>query len=231
MKIQLLVILFSVNLFVWSCEKEQAKPKVPVLVYEFTQDTEGWVGDFADYPTEDNEFYELTFRHDSLPSPLDTTDGALLLSGSNLSDDLFMFIKKKIEGLTPNTSYTVKFNAEVATNAPDGSVGIGGSPANSVYIKVGATSVEPIPIVDVDNYFRMNIDKGNQSQSGRDMIVIDDFANRSENFVYQLKTIQNQQIIEVTTGAQGSCWLILGTDSGFEGKTTIYFNRIQATFE
>jgi hypothetical protein len=32
----------------------------------------------------------------------------------------------------------------------------------------------------------------------------------------------------VKANAQGEIWLVVGTDSGFEGKTTIYYNSIQA---
>lgn len=231
MKIKLLSLCLCLSLFVLSCEKEDPQPAPPEFNYDFTMDTEGWIGDFADYPIGEDTFFELTYQHDALPTPLDTTDGALLLSGANRSDDLFMFIKREVEGLTPNTIYELQFEAEIATDAPDESVGIGGSPANSVYIKAGATTIEPVPEIDSDNYYRMNIDKGNQSQGGSDMVVIDDFAHDGEDFIYHLKTIRNQKIIQVETDASGRCWLIMGTDSGFEGTTTIYFNSIRVAFE
>ena len=231
MKIQLLSLCLCLSLFVLSCEKEDSQPTPPDFDYDFTMDTEGWTADFADYPTGEGTRFELTYQYDSLPMPLDANDGALMLSGANLSDDLFMYIKRKVEGLSPNTRYELQFEVEIATDAPDGSVGIGGSPANSVYIKAGATSIEPVPIIDNDDYYRMNIDKGNQSQDGKDMLVIDDFGHEGEDFVYQLKTISNQKTISVQTDAEGACWIILGTDSGFEGRTTIYFNSIRVTFE
>lgn len=231
MKIQLLSLCLCLSLLAFSCEKEDVTPSPPVLSYDFSSDTEGWLGDFADYPVGEDSFFELVYRHDSLPSPLDSTDGSLMLSGANRSDDLFMFIKRKVEGLAANTVYELRFQVEVATNAPDGSVGIGGSPANSVYIKAGATPIEPIPINNGEDFYRMNIDIGNQSTDGVDMVVIDDFANGADDFIYQLKTIQNQKSITVTTDGEGSCWIILGTDSGFEGTTTIYFNSISVTFE
>ena len=35
---------------------------------------------------------------------------------------------------------------------------------------------------------------------------------------------------EVTSDEQGHAWLIAGTDSGFEGPTGVYYNRISAKF-
>ena len=75
------------------------------------------------------------------------------------------------------------------------------------------------------DYYRMNIDMGNQSTDGADMVVIDAFANDSGDFIYQLKTIT------VEADAAGSCWIILGTDAGFEGTTAIYFNTISVSFQ
>ncbi|MCD4693477.1 MAG: T9SS type A sorting domain-containing protein, partial [Calditrichales bacterium] len=35
----------------------------------------------------------------------------------------------------------------------------------------------------------------------------------------------------ITTDAGGEVWLIIGTDSGFEATTTLYYNKIDVTFE
>ncbi len=45
--------------------------------------------------------------------------------------------------------------------------GIGGSPGESVYVKAGATTEEPLIIEDSDGWLRMNIDKGNQAGEGQ----------------------------------------------------------------
>lgn len=73
----------------------------------------------------------------------------------------------------------------------------------------------------------MNIDKKNQSQSGNDMIVIGNFANETNKNTYALKSLSNASQ-KVSANDEGKLWLIAGTDSGFEGKTTIYYNRIRA---
>ena len=172
--------------------------------------------------------YELEYTHSSLPLPLNISDGALKQSGINRSDDLFMFIKKKISGLEPGRSYSVDLKVDFATNAASNMVGVGGAPGESVYIKAGAVSVEPSKVLATsENWYRMNIDKGNQSQSGTNMKVIGNFANGTDINVYKIKQLSTTISLSVPANQQGEIWLVIGTDSGFEGKTTIYYNSIQ----
>ncbi|MGS2741128.1 hypothetical protein [Sinomicrobium sp. M5D2P17] len=199
--------------------------------FHFSEDAEGWSGDFADYPEGEEDFYELEFGYAPLPEPLDDSEGALRQIGNNHSDDLFMFIKRKITGLDPNREYRVYFDIRIASNAPEGSVGIGGSPAESVFIKAGAVKDEPEKKVGENDYFEMNIDKGNQSQPGKDMINIGDFSNETDNDTYVIVQRGNTDPFTATSNANGELWLVLGTDSGFEGTTTIYYDSISVTFE
>lgn len=194
--------------------------------YDFSTDTEGWIGDFADYPAGEEEFYQLEFGHSGLPDPLDNSEGSLKLSGNNHSDDLFMFVKKQITGL-PNSEYQLNFQVEFASNVADGQFGIGGSPGESVFIKAGASTNEPEKFEDELGWFRLDIDKGNQAQSGEDMVVIGTFNNGTEDNVYTLKTLSLSEPLRVRTGSDGSLRLLFGTDSGFEGKTTMYINEIE----
>jgi hypothetical protein len=212
-----------------SCREATVPPRqMEVFEWDFQNDAEGWAGDFADYPVGREDFFELEFSHDTLPEPLDQNQMALKLSGRNHSDDLFMYVKRRITGLLPEAVYFVSFIVEFASNVPDGLAGIGGSPGESVYVKAGATQIEPIRIIDdMDNY-RMNIDKANQSQSGDDMIVIGDFSNNTDEEVYTLKTVQNDdESFAVQSNSSGELWIIIGTESGFMGTTTIYYNSIR----
>ena len=49
-----------------------------------------------------------------------------------------------------------------------------------------------------------------------------------KNF-YSLKQLDTEAPIEVKSNDSGELWLIIGTDSGFESTTTIYYNRIKVT--
>ncbi len=200
------------------------------VTYTFESDAEGWTGDFTDLPVNDWESYDLKFEHTGLPEGLGGS--GLMLSGRNSSDDLFMYIKKQIEGLRSDTVYHVRFAVELATNAPAGAVGIGGAPGESVWVKVGAAPVEPAPISVIEGdtpYYRLNADKGNQNNDGANAVRIGDIAKSSDEFsdTYELKTLNNtDNPLEMTTDRDGNLWVFVGTDSGFEGITTLYYTSI-----
>ena len=226
-----LCYIFLLLVTAMSCKDNiRVHPEEVEITWKFTSGTEGWVGDFADYPVGEEELYELEFSHDTLPSPLDKSKMALRLSGNNHSDDLFMFVKKKVSGLQPDMVYYVTFTLEFASDVPDGMAGTGGSPGESVYIAAGATLDEPVKVADQNNYYGMNIKKVNQSKNGDDMIVLGNFANGTDKQEYTLKTVSNEKPFHVTTGPDGSLWIIAGTDSGFESRTTIYYNSIKVKF-
>ena len=75
-----------------------------------------------------------------------------------------------------DTTYTVTVSLDVGTNVPAGSFGIGGSPGESVYVKAGASTVEPTVAQDSGGWLRINIDKGNQASEGADMINLGNVA-------------------------------------------------------
>lgn len=229
---------FSLTLIcflIFSCTQEKIKPiSKSYSKYFFTlKDNEGWIVDFADYPSGMEEFYELSYGLDTIPFlNLYYESLGLKQSGNNHSDDLFMFVKKKINGLEPNTDYYLSMNLEFATNAPSGSIGVGGSPGESVFIKAGGSTLEPKKVLDpVDNYYRMNIDKGNQAESGKDMILLGNFSNDSNDTLYRYKSLYSKSKISVRSDENGSAWIIFGVDSGFEATTTIYYYYIEAVFE
>jgi hypothetical protein len=171
--------------------------------------------------------------HDTLPTNLNSnaTKKALHISGNNHSDDLFMFVKKKVTGMHPNTFYEVLFNVKFASNAPKGSVGIGGSPGESVYLKAGATSFEPIKEIQ-DGMYRMNINKGNQEEDGTDLITLGTIGVATNTTQYTQISRYNSSAtgFYASTNDAGDLWLIVGTESGFEGTTTLYYTQIDVLF-
>ncbi len=132
-----------------------------------------------------------------------------------------MYLKRPVDGLEPLASYTVSVSIDLATNVPLATFGIGGSPGESVYVKAGASTVEPRAELDDLNYLRMNIDKANQSQSGAQMRVIGNVAH--PDFIddeYRIKELASgPEFLSVSADGEGRAWLIVGTDSGFEGLT------------
>jgi hypothetical protein len=223
MKTKYLILVFASFI---SCEKNTDKSLS--VTFNFYSDTQGWSGDFADYPAGQEEFYELNAGWERLPAPLDTLKGAFRISGNNHSDDLFMFIRYKVSDLLPATDYRIILEAEFASDAPTNAVGIGGAPGEGVTLKVGAVPYQPDKILGDNDYYIMNIDKGNQSSSGEDMITVGHIGVSDTTTIYTLISRGNETApLDVTTNENGECWVIVGTDSGFEGTTTLYFNEIK----
>ncbi|MEO7175720.1 MAG: T9SS type A sorting domain-containing protein [Saprospiraceae bacterium] len=198
--------------------------------FDFSTGYDGWDADFADYPEQDSIFYELESSRTKLPIPLDTTLYGFKISGNNHSDDLFMFIRRKIVGLQPNTTYQLNFDIEFASIAPTNAVGVGGPPGEGVIMKAGATQVKPQKILELGSYI-MNIDKGNQSLAGDDMDTIGHVGVSDTTTVFTLIHRNNDDhLFEISTDEKGEVWVIIGTDSGFEATTTLYYHKIDLLF-
>lgn len=197
------------------------------IEFSFATDTAGWTADFTDYSVGMEPILELVSGIRRLPAPLADRSG-LLLGGTNRSDDLFMYITRPVTGLVPNRRYRVSLQFTFATNVPAGCAGIGGAPGESVYVKAGATATEPMKVTR-GGRIESNIDKGGQATSGRDVVNVGDFTGGGGSCgdgqgVYRLKTLSTQgRDPLLTSDASGRLWLVIGTDSGFEGRTEIYY--------
>ena len=235
MKINLLWIIFSAFFLGCTAQYDQAYQ----FRYTFDKDQEGWQAGFADLPADyDPDLFELDSGWSELPTGL--AGSAIYLSGHNRSDDLFMYLKQHITGLKPGTTYQVNFSIDLASNTPEGMIGIGGSPGENVYIKAGAVNREPGLVTDDIGWLRLNLDKGNQASEGEDLINLGTIANPNidtSTFTgdeYALMNLNNQmKPFTVTSDKDGSIWVLVGSDSGFEGATTLYYDafEIQLTEE
>ena len=206
---------------------DSIEPTDTTFTFDFDRGPQGFVAGFADYPPARSRDYDLVFDYRSLPAPLESRSG-LFISGDNLSADLFMFFKGPVDGLAPG-HYQATVSLEIATDTPSGCVGIGGPPGESVAVKGSATEVEPVPVLE-DSYLRMNIDVGNQSNSGTQAVVLGDIANSracEESVRWEFKSFEGRSIPSpVSVSSDGRAWILFGTDSGFEGRTGIYFTRV-----
>jgi len=162
------LILAGIVFMLASCSKE-ANPVAPTsdeavqknvkslqttFTFTFDSSQEGWDGGFADCPV-DNDFYDLVFSWKRAPGKLGGQYGkSLYITGNNHSDDLFMFVKKQVTGLAPNTTYQLNFNFDIINDIPEGLFGIGGSPGESVFMKFGAVNYEPMAILNDTNEHR-----------------------------------------------------------------------------
>jgi hypothetical protein len=203
--------------------------------FDFRQgDAQGCQSGFADWPGNDPVFYELDSGIRPLPAELGAGSG-FMLQGHNHSDDLFMFLKRRLtsaDGVLPGRAYRVRFDITFGSNAPSGAAGVGGSPGEGVSLNAGAGAEEP-QVVPVGGNLRMTVDKGNQTVGGRYASIVGNIANG------QAPTPPTQPYVAVNrTGthsfparadAAGNLWLLVGTDSGFEGLTRLFYLNIAVT--
>jgi hypothetical protein len=172
-----------------------------------------------------------------LSSELGINGTGYYLQGMNHSDDLFMFLKRRLgadDGLVASQEYRVMFTVVFASNAPSGAVGIGGAPGESVYLKAGACAVEPEAYLDSDiGHYLMNVDKGSgNSGNGTAASVVGNIANglsAEESPRYISLKRQHEHQYTVNASLNGELWLVVGTDSGFERLTGIYYQSIAVT--
>lgn len=205
----------------------------PIEIHDdFSNGSHEWIADFADYPVGEESFYELNWGWGALPSSSTEEHQGVYISGNNHSDDLFMFVKKRVSGLQPNTEYAVVLDVTIWNDIPSGLIGVGGSPGEGITVKIGASAVEPLK-TDKDGFYRMNIDKGEQTEGGKDAVVVGDLANElvdADNPQFAPKQFDNRNYpIKVKTDATGTVWLLFGTDSGFESATKYYLTDIHVS--
>ncbi len=131
------------------------------------------------------------------------------------------------------------FDIMFASNAPSGAVGVGGAPGESVFLKAGAEGMEPEPYLDATDYRTMNVDKGGGNSGEGDAATIVGTAENGlpaekvdpGNPPYVMLERSHEHGYTVTASEDGELWLLVGTHSGFEGLTGIYYQGISVTLE
>ena len=214
-------------------------PPTVTLAFDFTSSADGWSSGFADYSP---ATMESGFAFASGPANVPPGVGGrgFLLGANNLSDDLLMYLWREAGGLVPGRRYRVEAEIRFVSNVGTNCVGIGGSPGQSVFIKAGANE-KPVERAlttrsDGSRVFAVDVDTGRQGESGSEAVVIGDFANPSvsgcgEPNAYAVKTVSTGGSAPVLTAdAQGRLFPFMATDSGFEGRTEIYWLSGTFTF-
>lgn len=208
-------------------------PGLVNLSFEFVGGSDGWaadVSDFSDATRPDDVLVET----DVAPPEMDPSEGFFHLAATNRSDDLFQFMSREVTDLEPMTSYEIEITVTFASNAPTGCAGVGGAPGESVWMKVGGSTEQPTPIHE-DGQTRMSVDKGNQSTGGpaADVAGTIDNGIPCEQALEMDPTPWAEVVLgdtldrPVTTTSDGSLWLLVGVDSGFEARTGIYYDLVE----
>ena len=231
--IHLVLMLLAISFSITSCTDDEDLKATVVLETDFDQGANGWKAVFAEYPKDDSVFYELEAGIRPLPAPLDEGKKSFMLSGNNHSDALRMFLVKQVSGLEPSTSYRVQTEVELASMYPDGSVGAGGSPANSVFLVARFATLGYTLKEGEGRYDNIELTLNQDESIPESVLEMDlgDVAIASGDFVYQLISRQKASAPEVVrSDSQGRLWAIVGTWSGFEGISTLYYTQIKISF-
>ena len=211
-------------------------PSPTDINFDFASGPQGWVAGFADYRAGEEAFMELDSGYRAIPAPIGPNRSAHFISGNNHTDDLFMFFKRQVTGLRPSTTYRATFVVEIATDVPRDCGGVGGSPGESVFLKAGASAIEPVAVADGTGMLRMNIDTGVQANPGAAAVLLGTIEGtvpcNTGPRVWELKTLDGgANSVTVRSTAQGDAWVFTGTDSAFEATTSLYYTRFSARLE
>ncbi|AWB66223.1 hypothetical protein C2869_07140 [Saccharobesus litoralis] len=218
------------------CNNDDYTSNTTTYTHQFSVDSDVWTAGFADYPVGEEQNYELTstpfssFTYQAHGE--DQQSEGHLLSGVNYSDDLFMYIKAPLDDLKANQAYAAIFYLKLAVNYGPNCTGIGGSPSDSVYIKAGIGIDEPVSEIEqgTPDMYRMNWDIGSQANDGDNAVVLGTATGPNldcSGEKYQMITSNSlDKTLEFTTDENGQAWILLGIDSGFEGKTSLYLSKM-----
>lgn len=219
-----------------ACSRDSTDDGVRAASFDFTDGPQGWIADTSDYSAATAPDDVVAEVVESAPDV--DGDGWFHLAGSNRSDSLFLYLRREFAGeeIDVGQTYDLSYDLRFASSAPTGCAGIGGAPGESVWMKVGAVPDEPVPVTE-DGDTRLSADKGNQSTGGSDAVVAGVIANGIEceealdaGRPYAIVELSGALTPPVTTPG-GSLWVFVGFDSGFEGRTSIYFDRIDIRLE
>ena len=245
MRLRHLLIIASLLLITFSFRTlAQGTPSPVSVSFDFRNGALGWQAGFARYPpdTDRDGFYQLLAEMRSLPPELGVNGTGFYIQGNNHSDALVMFMKRRLsadDGIVAGQSYQVNFTIVFASSAPTGCFGAGGSPGDSVNLRAGASPAEPLALLGIFRPFRdleMNVDIGGGGGPNKDGLAAS-FAGTIANGLpcdlgpHPWVSIQrsHQHTTLVNANSRGELWLLVATDSGFEGLTALYYQRIDVT--
>ena len=203
--------------------------QLDIAVFSYNRTGDGFVAPVTGaVPWGDGGFRIATFN------PGSNQDQQSLLRLVNFADtDATVTIDGTDDAGTPGRGpVTVHVPAGGARTYSASDLESGGAPGESVWIKAGASAVEPVPVLK-GSILRMNIDIGNQSAGGEHAVVLGDIANSrpcGQPRRWERKAFPSRSLpAPLVAPTDGRAWLLFGSDSGFEGRTEIYFTRVSIT--
>ena len=223
----LIAVLATAGL--WSCNEDSLDASITVDSNFQTggEGKNGWVAEFAGYAaTADSSQLDTGSATALLPRGLDTTQYGFRILSRYSKGNMFSYLKKRVSGFTPNKSYAMELQVDLATRYSATAV------VDKVVFKAGVSAIEPLTKL-VSGTYTFNLDKGTVQQPGKDVLLNGSIASTNPDSRYHtlVRYSNNGQPVTVTANNSGELWFYAGTDSDYKDTTVFYFDRIIARFK
>ncbi|PKD45011.1 hypothetical protein [Rhodohalobacter barkolensis] len=229
--------LITALLLITGCDLTDSDQDATIFETDFRSENTDWDPFYTGYTVSDEENMEFDNGIKPLPEPLNSSENGYYITALNRSDNVKMLLRNRIDGLDPNTTYSVRFTVRFATEEPSGCAGVGGAPGEAVKVIADASEVRPEPIIENegdDGYYLLNIQYMGDSQEWYQNAIMGNIANSREcedGEEFEIKEVTSGlSHSTVTTNENGEAWLMFGTRSGFEGQTELYYTYFKAEF-
>jgi hypothetical protein len=192
---------------------------------QFESGYDGWTADFADYLEADSTRRKLKHGIEPIQS-INPDMTALRMTGqpsdhllTDSTGNLFPFLRKRITGLTPNTEYKITFRMVLAT-------AYGQFSKDTIWIKAGATKVEPRKIRGDNKVARINISKGPARGPGADMDTLGyiGYSGMGHSFPEPVSLDNATHPFRVQSDTTGALWVVVGAEYLPGGPDGLEFN-------
>jgi hypothetical protein len=213
----------------WSCNEDSLDASITVDSNFQTGDEgeNGWVAEYAGYAaTADSTQLDTAAAPALLPRGLDTTQYGFRVLSRYSKGNMFSYLKKRVSGFTPNKSYEMTLQVDLATRYSASAI------VDKVTFKAGVSTKEPLTSL-VSGTYTFNLDKGTGKQIGKDVLLSGSIASTNPDARYHtlLRYSNDGQPVTVTSNSNGELWFYAGTDSDYRDTTVFYFDRIIARFK
>jgi hypothetical protein len=227
-------------LFLNSCSLDSMRPPTMLISnFDFSDGIEGWQASYANYAPSEQDSFKFSFDYGHFHMPNDTTTiRAMVQTADNRNGKLFMYVKRRISGLTPYKKYNITFNVHFYSQLRESyNIDSIGSTEGS-FLKIGTFKHEPVndTIPDVSNAGNFIIvpqfDPGQNDKDGADMIYLGKISYTNlKQAPDLLGAISRGKELEETADAEGKVWVAIGVSTNIMVYQSLYFSGIALQFE
>jgi len=221
-----ILIAFLAAAGLWSCNEDSLDASITMDSNFQSGNKNGWIEGFAGYAaTADSSQLDTVAAPALLPRGLDTTQYGFRILSRYSKGNMFSYIKKRVSGFTPNKTYEMTFQVDLATRYSASAI------VDKVTFKAGVSAKEPLTTKLASGIYAFNLDKGTGTQIGKDVLLSGSIASTNADSRYYTLLRYANEPVNVTANGNGELWFYAGTDSDYKDTTIFYFDRIIARFK